>query len=180
MDLKVRHQLERMGLGLNRPERLQVAIEFGPQGQPLPLGEEVQVMDAAWKTAQVRLQPISRLWTVSEVTPFLLRTPPKHEAFLALMQSMAGIYCTSMDQPETDAEFERLYRKLRWHPDAEDSHPLFSYLQGAARLYLSLSDVSRTEYEALTRRLGALAERFCSHPGSTNYHRQMLHRRVGS
>jgi hypothetical protein len=180
MDLNVKQQLERMGLVLDRPELLQVAIEFGPHGQPVPLGEEVQVMDEAWKTAHVRLKPISQLWTAAEVTPFLLRTSPHHEAFLTLMQSMAGIYCTSLDQPETDAEFERIYRKLRWHPDAEDHHPLFSYLQGAARLYLSLSDMSRTEYETLTRRLGNLAERFCSHTGSTNYHRQMLHRRVGS
>lgn len=174
MDLKVRHQLERMGLGLDRPERLQVAIEFGPQGQPLPLGEEVQVLDETWKTAQVRLQPISRLWTVSELTPFLLRTPPHHEAFLALLQSMAGIYCTSMDQPETDAEFERLYRLLRHNPDGEDAHPLFSYLRGAARLYMSLRSVSRGEYEALTYRLARMAQRFRSHEGSTNYHRKVV------
>jgi hypothetical protein len=179
MDLSVRQELERMELELDRPELLQVSIEFGPHGQPIPLGEEVQVLDESWTPAQVRLKPITQLWTTAEVTPFLLRTAPQHESFMVLLQSTAFIYCSSMGQPETDAEFERIYRKLRRYPDAVDHHPLFSYLQGAARLYLSLRDVSRTEYEALTRRLGNLAERFCTHTGSTNYHRQVLHSVAG-
>jgi hypothetical protein len=174
MDLEAREELERAGLELERPELLQVAIEFGPRGQALPVREEVPVVDAAWTMATVKLKPISRLWTATEMTPFLLRTPPPHESFLRLLESTAGIYCTAMDRPVTDAEFERLYRQLRRNPDGEDAHPLFSYLQGAARLYLSLRSVSRAEYESLTHRLSKQARRFCSHVGSTNYHRRVL------
>ncbi|HYO54367.1 hypothetical protein [Archangium sp.] len=179
MDLKVREELKRAGLELERPELLQVAIQFGPHGQAIPLGEEVPVVDEAWTMAHVKLKPISQLWTTTEMTPFLLRTPPQHEAFLLLLESTAGIYCTAMNRPETDAEFGRLYHKLRRNPDGQDDHPLFSYLQGAARLYLSLRSVSRPEYEAMTHRLSKLARRFCSHEGSTNYHRKVLYSVLG-
>ena len=180
MDLKVRQELQRAGLEMDWPERLQVPIQFGPNGRALPLGEEVPVADDSWTTAQVKLKPISQLWTVSEKTPFLLRTPPHHEAFLHLLQSTAVIYCTSMDKPETDAEFERLYRMLRQRPDGLDCHPLFSYLQGAARLYMSLRSVSRAEYEALLQRLGQLAQRFRLHADSTGYHDKVLYPHFGS
>lgn len=174
MDLRVRQELERAGLALDWPERLQVAIELTEQGQAIPPGEEVPVVDESWTMAHVKLESISRLWTATDMTPFLLQTPPHHEAFLSLLESTAGIYCTSMNQPETDAEFERLYRLLRRNPDGEDAHPLFSYLRAAARLYMSLRSVSRGEYEALTYRLARMARRFRSHEGSTNYHRKVV------
>ena len=179
MDLKVRQELERAGMDLDWPERLQVAIQFTHQGQAMPLGEEVPVVDESWTMVHVKLARISRLWTATDMTPFLLRTAPHHESFLRLLESTAGIYCTSMNQPETDAEFERLYRLLRRHPDGEDAHPLFSYLQGAARLYLSLRSMSRGEYEALTYRLSKMARRFRSHEGSTNYYRKVVHSVLG-
>ena len=181
MDLKVREELARAGIELERPELLQVAIELEQDGQPIPLseGEEVPVVDASWTMARVKLKPISQLWTVAERSPFLLRTAPQHESFLLLLESTAGIYCTTLDQPTTDTEFERLYRKLHRHPDGEDPQPLFSYLKGAARLYLSLRDVSRAEYESLTHRLCKLAVRSRSHMGSTNYLHRVVYSVVG-
>ena len=177
MDLKVREELARAGLELERPEVLQVAIELKQDGEPIPLGkgEDVPVVDENWTMARVKLKPISQLWTTSERTPFLLRTSPRHESFLLLLESTAGIYGTTTDQPMTDSEFERLYRKLRQHPDGEDPHPIFSYLQGAARLYLSLRDVSRAEYESMTHRLCKLAVRSRSHSGSTNYQHRLVY-----
>lgn len=180
MDLKVRHELERAGIALDWPERLQVPIEFGPNGRAVSLGEEVPVADESWTMVHVRLEPISKLWTTAEMTPFLLRTPPHHEAFLHLLQSTAFVYGVSMDRPETDTEFERLYRLLRQRPDGLDANPLFSYLQGAARLYLSLRDMSRAEYESMLHRLGKLARSFRSHEGSTNYHHKVLYRALSS
>jgi hypothetical protein len=180
MDLRVIRELKRAGLAVDRPERLQVPIQFGAHGKAVPLGEEVPVADDSWKMVHVKLEPISRLWTVADRTPFLLRAPPHHEAFLYLLQSTAVVYCTAMDKPETDAEFERLYRMLRQRPDGLDSHPLFSYLQGAARLYMSLRSVSRAEYEALLQRLGRLAQSFRSHANSINYHDKVLYPGFGS
>ncbi len=180
MDLKVVRELKQAGLAVDWPERLQVPIQFGAQGKAVPLGEEVPVADDSWKMVHVKLEPVSRLWTVADRTPFPLRAPPHHEAFLHLLQSTAVVYCTAMDKPETDAEFERLYRMLRQRPDGLDSHPLFSYLQGAARLYLSLRDVRRAEYEALVQRLGKLAQSFRSHTASVNYHDKVLYPGFGS
>ena len=80
----------------------------------------------------------------------------------------------SMNRPETDAEFERLYRLLRRNPDGQDAHPLFSYLQGAVRLYMSLRDVSQAEFEAVVNRLSQSAKWHSTHTGSTNYHREVL------
>ncbi|MCY1076807.1 hypothetical protein [Archangium lansingense] len=180
MDLTVIQDLKHAGLELDWPERLQVPIQFGAHGKALPLGEEVPVADDSWTTVQVKLKPISQLWSVADKTPFLLRAPPHHEAFLHLLQSTAVIYCTAMDKPETDAEFERLYRMLRQRPDGLDCHPLFSYLQGAARLYMSLRSVSRAEYEALLQRLGKLAQSFRSHEDSINYHDKVLYPGFGS
>ncbi|HEX5746474.1 MAG TPA: hypothetical protein VFZ09_09530 [Archangium sp.] len=180
MDLNVRQELKRAGLEPDWPERLQVPIEFDAHGRALPLGEEVPVADDSWRMVHVKLKPISRLWTVAEKTPLPLKAPPRHDAFLHLLQSTAVIYCTAMDKPETDAEFERLYLMLRLRPDGLDCHPLFSYLQGAARLYLSLCSVSRAEYEDLLQRLCKLAQRFRSHPDSTGYHDKMLSPHFGS
>ncbi|MFE8597289.1 hypothetical protein [Archangium violaceum] len=180
MDFRVRQELGRAGLELDWPERLQVPIEFGAHGRARPLGEEVPVADDSWRMVHVKLKPISQLWTVAEKMQLSLRAPPRHDAFLYLLQSTAVIYCTAMDKPETDAEFERLYLMLRLRPDGLDSHPLFSYLQGAARLYMSLCSVSRTEYEDLLQRLGKLAQRFRSHPGSTSYHDKVLYPHFGS
>src|SRR3712207_3777644 len=105
MDLKVREELARAGLeNLDRPELLQVAIEHEKDGQPIPLGEEVPVVDEVWRVAHVKLQPISRLWTTPEMTSFLLRPPPEHLAFVLLMESTAGIYCTAMARPVSDAD----------------------------------------------------------------------------
>jgi len=179
MDLKVREELMRSGIDPSQPELLQVAIELGPYGQPIPLGKEVPVVNPAWTMVRVKLKPISQLWTTREMMSFLLRTARGHESFLRLVESTAGIYCTTMNRPATDAEFERLYHQLRRNPDGEDANPLFSYLQGAARLYLSLRDVSRAQYESMTHRLSKLARRFCSHVGSTNYHRKVLYSVLG-
>jgi hypothetical protein len=182
MDLKVREELERAGLKeLDRPELLQVAIELeNPDGHPLPLGEEVPVVDEVKTRARVRLGSISRLWASTELKPSPTSPSSRHLAFLLLMESTAGIYCSSVTRPVTDADFERLYLKLRQHPDGEDPHPLFSYLQGAARLYLSLRDMSQPEYESLLRRLSTLVGRFRANMGSTNYHHRVVNSVLGS
>jgi len=55
-----------------------------------------------------------------------------------------------------------------------DANPLFSYLRAAARLYLSLRDVSRDEFEAVAERLRRSAKTFASRLDSTNYYRLVL------
>jgi len=63
----------------------------------------------------------------------------------------------------------RIYNLLRRRPDGTDDNPLFSYLQGAARLYMSLFDVSQAEFEAVFNRLTRSAKGYMEDAASTNY-----------
>jgi hypothetical protein len=175
MDQEVRKQLQAAGISVERPELLQVAIPLHANGTPKRMGETVPVADERWVMKHVQLKPISQLWTKTGMTQLLFRPPPRHGSFLRLLQSTAAIYCVTVRRPETDVEFERLYRKLRRHPDGEDSNLLFSYLQAAASLYMSLRDVSQPEFESMTQHLSKLARRYSSHTGSTNYHHEVLY-----
>ena len=78
-------------------------------------------------------------------------------------------YCVTTRRVVTDQEFERLYVHLRRRPDRTDAEPLFSYLQAAVRLYLSLRDISQAEFEAVVRRLAHSAQRYSAGYASRNY-----------
>ena len=75
-----------------------------------------------------------------------------------------------------DQEFERLYNHLRRRPDGTDANPILSYLQAAARLYMSLRDVSQAEFEAVARRLTKSARTYSEGLSSTNYTDLVLER----
>jgi len=173
-------KLQRAGLKLEQPEMLRVAIQRDENKKVLPLRAEVPVMGNEGLVL-VKLKPLSQLWTGSAVPPDLSRTPPpQYHPFFLLLESTAANYCAAVGKPETDDEFERLFRQLRRRPDGDDAHPLFSYLQGAARLYLSLRDVSQAEFEAVANRLSQSAKWHSSHVGSTNYYREVLHGLFGA
>ena len=127
------------------------------------------------RVVPVKLKPISQLWMGTRRPPSLAGTPPpEYQPLLLMLELTAAHYCLSLRKVETDAEFERLYRQLRRRPDGQDANPLFSYLQGTARLYLSLRDVSQAEFEAVAQRLSQSARHFSTHVGSTNYHHLVL------
>lgn len=167
-------KLQRAGLKVEQPEMLRVAIQRDESKRVVKVLGEVPVMGNEGLIL-VHLKPISQLWTGSAVPPDLSRTPPpQYQPFFLLMESTAANYCAAQGRPETDDEFERLFRQLRRRPDGTDAHPLFSYLQGAARLYMSLRDVSQAEFEAVVSRLSQSAKWHSTHTGSTNYHREVL------
>jgi hypothetical protein len=176
MDVEVKAELERAGLQVDWTGRLRVPIEIDPQGKVKPLGEQVPVMGMGGReVALVKLKPISQLWTGTAVPPSLAGTPPlEYQLFLLMLELTAADYCAATGRRETDAEFERLYRQLRRRPDGRDANPLFSYLQAAACLYLSLRDVSRAEFDAVAQRLSQSARHFSTHVGSTNYYQLVL------
>ncbi|HYO58730.1 hypothetical protein [Archangium sp.] len=176
MDMEMKAELERAGLRVGRTEMLRVPIEIDPRGQVKPLDKDVPVMDASGQGVTfVKLKPISQLWTGTAVPPSLAGSPPQeYQPFLFVLELTAADYCVTTRKVETDAEFERLYRLLRRRPDGQDANPLFSYLQGAARLYLSLEDVSQAEFEAVAQRLSQSARHFATHVGSTNYYQRVL------
>lgn len=174
VDHAVVEKLRQAGLKVDQPELLRVAVQRDEHQKLLPLGAEVPVLGNEG-VVLIALQPVSRLWTGTVVPPDLSRTPPEHyHPFLLLLESTAANYCASTGKAETDDEFARLYRQLRRRPDGEDAHPLFSYLQGAVRLYQSLRDVSQAEFEAVVNRLHQSAKWHSTHVGSTRYHREVL------
>ena len=167
-------KLQRAGLKVEQPEMLRVAIQRDESKRVVKVHGEVPVMGNEGLIL-VHLKPISQLWTGSAVPPDLSKTPPpQYQPFFLLMESTAANYCAAQGRPETDDEFERLFRQLRRRPDGTDAHPLFSYLQGAARLYMSLRDVSQAEFEAVVSRLSQSAKWHSTHTGSTNYHREVF------
>jgi len=88
-----------------------------------------------------------------------------------MLERVAVDYCARAGRVEKDMELERLYRQLQRRPDGRDANPLFGYLQAAARLYMSIRDVSSAELEAVAGRLARSAGHYTDGPSSTNYHR---------
>ena len=135
----------------------------------LPVGEEVQVMSGS-TVASVRLKKISELF-IGDVRPpdFSRRITDQYAFFGILIERTAADYCSLAECIVTDKQFQQMYRFLGDKPDARHPNPLFSYLQAAARLYMSLRDVSRFEFKAVMRRLSKSARTFSMGYDSTNY-----------
>lgn len=167
-------KLKGAGLKVEQPEMLRVAIQRDENKKVVNPRDDVAVMGNEGMVL-LKLKPISQLFTGSAVPPDMSRAPPlEYQPFFLLLESTAANYCAAIGKPETDDELERLYRQLRRRPDGEDKHPLFAYLRGAARLYMSLRDVSQAEFEAVLNRLSQSAKWHSSHVGSTNYYREVL------
>ncbi|MBF5044755.1 hypothetical protein FGE12_20315 [Aggregicoccus sp. 17bor-14] len=168
MDAEVIKKLEEAGLATD-PAQLSIPVVGSPSGIVRPTEAEVRV-GFADRHVDVTLKPISALLTGTRPAPPMRPEPPEeYVPFFVLLELTAALGCAARGRPEPDEEFERLFRQLRRRPDGTDANPLFAYLQRAARLYLSLRDTSRAEYEALVNRLSQSARTFHSHTGSTNY-----------
>jgi hypothetical protein len=177
MDLKAIIALERGGIDPAHPELLKVPTALGEQGRVVPLDQDlpIPVMDDNQRVVWLPLEPLSQLWKGSALAPDFSRgLSPEYEPFFILIEATAAEYCDATGRPERDREFERLYRHLRRRPDGVDPNPLFSYLRAATRLYLSLRDVSRAQFEAVANRLSGSARAFSTRLDSTNYHRFVL------
>jgi hypothetical protein len=150
-----------------------LAIRLGTDGKPMPAGRDV-FLKSGEKTLIVNLDPVSRLW-VGNRQPLDVQIDPSspYIRFFATMEMAAFDYCNCTNSQPTDEEFERLYRQLRRRPDGTDNNPLFSYLQAAAALYLSLTDTSKAEYEAVLQTLSRSARTFGMGPVSRNYIAQL-------
>jgi hypothetical protein len=120
--------------------------------------------------AHIPLKPITELFTGSAI-PQSFRDGPTHDYlfFFLTVEYAAVAFSRAAATPEKDMEFNRIYRKLKRSPDDTDGNPIFSYLQAAFRLYMSLKDVSRAEFDAVITRLAKSAKTFSRGPSSTNY-----------
>jgi hypothetical protein len=115
------------------------------------------------------LRPIRELFAGDRKAPDLSRGPtPELEPFFMLLEYTVVRFCEADGRDETDQDMERIYASLRRRPDGEGGR-LHSYLRAAARLYLSICDVSQAEYEAVMNRLAKSARTFAMQPISRNY-----------
>jgi hypothetical protein len=157
-----------------------VRIEVDDQGAPKVVGKEVLVVQGE-KASVVELQPISALLIGTKQPPSFKEGPaPGYEFFFMMFESTVINFFASTEQPVYDEELARLYNLLRRRPDGSDSNPLFGYLQAAARLYLSLRDVSPAEFEAVLNRLTRSAKHFAQGPASTNLIQLLIKEMMGA
>ena len=169
MTTDIQNALSRFSVdGTSRGELPVIAIQLDDQDRPLPLNDRLVVLSRDGGI-EVQLKSISSLWTGTRKPPDFARGPPPAYAFFFLLiERTAKDFCMTAGGV-TDDEFERLYNHLRRRPDGSDANPLFSYLQAAAALYMSLTEVSQEEFEAVARRLTQSARRFDGGAGSKNY-----------
>ena len=171
MDQEVIDKLTKAGLDVTLTQRFpSIPIRLMEDKKtPMPLYEEVFVMQGKDLSVDVRLKPISALFTGNRAPPSFAGVPP--EEYLLFLQTieMVAINYFLACGPERDEEFARLYNQLRRRPDGTDKNPLFSYLQAAARLYMSLNDISQAEFEAVVNKLCRSAKRHMENAASKNY-----------
>jgi len=173
MDDAVIQRLSAAGFDVTLQKQLPIiAVAVDKQHNPLPLGldDEVPVLVEDKKAVGVIVKRTGELFTGNVVPPSFSRGPtPAYERFFMLLERTAVDYCGCIERKERDQEVVRVYSALCRRPDGRDQNPIFSYLQAAARIYMSLKPVSRAEYEAVFDRLRTSAKRFAQGPASTNY-----------
>jgi len=174
MDDAVKALLAKEGFDTSLSERtipIPVATDSGQR--PLPLGRSLILLQGE-RPVTVELKDLSALFIGTRQPPSFAKEPsPEYLFFFAMIELTAVHYCECIGKAERDEEIARLYNHLRRRPDGTDDNPLFSYLQGAARLYLSLKDVSRAEFEAVANRLHRSARHFQTDAASCNYIEQL-------
>ncbi len=146
-----------------------VAVELSQREKPRPLGIEVPVL-SGHTLVRSPLKSIPELFVGTAKAPDFADGPTdEYRQFFMVLELTSLEYCTVIGRREPDFEFERIYRQLRRRPAGQDSNPLFSYLQAAARLYMSLRDVSQAEFEAVANRLSKSARHMSQGEASANY-----------
>ena len=180
MDPQVVSTLEKAGLDPKLEKRLITipATIDEVSGKPKPVGKEVLLLNGE-QPVVVTLKNASELFTGNKQPPSFAKGPtPEYLHFFAMVEFTA-LECLHATGPERDEEFVRISNLIRRRPDGTDANPLFSYLLGAARLYMSLFDVSQAEFEAVFNRLTRSAKGYMESAASTNYirflHDQLHH-----
>jgi hypothetical protein len=176
VDAEVIRQLQEAGVDTPLEQKFPViGIEVTDRGEPVPLGDRVMIFTQLEEPLFVFPKPITALFAGSTIPPDFSRRPtPEYMPFSCLIELTAANSCSSARKDETDQEFQRLYRRLWKRPESSDSNPLFSYLQGAVRLYMSLRDTSRAEFEAIAARLAKSAKTFSMGDTSRNYFNSIM------
>jgi hypothetical protein len=176
MDQAVIDCLEKAGADYRfKGKGISIPIMITEKGEPLPLEDKVVVLSGEVTIPGVKLKKISELFVGTRQPPNFREGPTlEYVRFFAVIEAMAVDFCSCLKRIERDEEFERLYNLLRRRPDTKDFNPLFSYLQGIIRLYMSLKDISQAEFEGVVSRLAKSAKTFAEGPTSQNYYHLAL------
>lgn len=151
------------------PSEFLIDIARGVGERIVALGDAVVVRTTDGETKTLTPKPLRQLFAGSARAPDLSAGPsPELMPFFLVLETMVVRYCDAAGRDATDQEMERVYSELRRRPDAGDGL-LQSHLRGAARVYLSMRDVSEAEYEAVMRRLAKSARTFSEGAISRNY-----------
>jgi len=138
--------------------------------EPIPLEDQIYSLSGEIIVPGLWLKKIPDLFTGHRQPPSFKHGPTiEYVHFFSIIELTVIDFCAATKRIERDVEIERLYNLLRRHPAGKDPNPLFSYIQGAARLYMSLRDVSQAEFEGVASRLARSAKTFSEGPTSRNY-----------
>jgi hypothetical protein len=147
----------------------QLVIARGARGEIVSVGEQVEIEREGAGSRRLALRPIRQLFAGDGKAPDLSGGPtPKLEPFFVLLELTVASVCAANGRDATDQEMEHIYSEMRRRPDGEGG-VLRSYVRAAARLYLSMNNVSQSEYEAVFRRLTKSARTFAGGSLSRNY-----------
>lgn len=147
---------------------VQIAVE--DDDKVVSLTDEIPVESTDYNHVVVTCKKISALFAGSKTPPSFSEGPtPEYKAFFVTIELAAANFCAVNGKLERDREFEELFQHLRRRPDGTHRNPLFSYLQAAVRVFMSLQDTSQAEFEAVVDRLRLSAKHFAMSASSTNY-----------
>jgi hypothetical protein len=162
--------LKDAGIDVTMKKRIpNIPIQLTEEGEVEGPGEVVMLLSGD-VPVPVTLKKISELYVGSTVPPDFSRGPaPGYEMFFLLIERTVAQFCRITGSTPYDTEFEELYRRLKRRPDETGGAPMLAYIRAAVRLYMSLRDVSRAEFEAVATRLARSARAFALSESSTNY-----------
>lgn len=172
MDPEVVRTLSEAGFDVSLAKHLLgVVVEADESRRPKAVADEVMVAGGGAKEPRlVRLRAIPELFAGDARPPdFSLGPAPAYQMFFILIERTVAGFCHVTRRMETDEELDRLCRRLVRRPGGTDRNPLFSYVQAAFRLCMSLRDVSHAEFDAVATRLAKSARTFRMGPLTTNY-----------
>jgi hypothetical protein len=173
MDRDVFQQLEDAGIDVRMSKlvpHVPVRVESEENPVPVPVDDEV-IVTCGEDSEIVRLRKITELFAGNRVPPDLtMGIPDEYALFAATIERAAFDLSAAARRIPRDEEFADLYRRLWKRPDDSGGDLLGSYVRAGARLYMSLRDVSRAEFEAVVKRLAKSARTFAIGYTSTNYY----------
>lgn len=174
MDQEVSDVLARVGVCLSpRAAKVHVvpviALQIQDDHGVLPLTDIIPIGTSDNHVIEVKVRALGELLT-GNIQGFSSDRPPVDYADLLFMLMWTAVrYCYHAQVEIRDVEFSEIFNHLRRRPDGTHSNPIFSYLRAAVRVYASLVDLSKCQFESVMNYLRIAARRHADGHTSTAY-----------